>query len=278
MTGKCRFDFQDTQVFVVGGTSGINLGIALAFAAAGARVAVASRSQDKVAAALAQLRAISPREHLGVSFDVRDKDAVANGFSVVAEAFGWLDVLISGAAGNFPAAAASLSENGFKSVMDIDLLGSFQVLKQAYPLMRRPGSNIIQISAPQAAIAMPGQVHVCAAKAGVDMLTRTLAMEWGNEGIRINSLVPGPIAGTEGFERLAPGEALQRRVAASVPMQRNGSVTDIASAALFLASEAADYITGAVLPVDGGWSLGGASMAMAELGQMAARQDSGEHR
>ena len=273
MTGRCRFDFQDKKIFVVGGSSGINLGIAKAFARAGARVAVASRSQNKIDAAVDALKQISQKDHLGVCFDVRDKDALGKGFADVAAVYGQLDVLVSGAAGNFPASAARLSENGFKSVIDIDLQGSFQVLKQAYPLMRRPGGNIIQISAPQAYIAMPGQVHVCAAKAGVDMLTRTLAMEWGSEGIRINSLVPGPIAGTEGFERLAPGEALQRRVADSVPLQRNGSVTDIAAAALFLASDAADYITGVVLPIDGGWSLGGASMAMAELGQMVARQE-----
>lgn len=273
MTGKCNFDFQDKRVFVVGGTSGINLGIAKAFAKAGAIVAVASRSQDKVDSAVAELKLISSRAHMGVSFDVRDLEALQNGFARVAEAFGQLDVLVSGAAGNFPASAARLSENGFKSVIDIDLQGSFQVLKQAYPLMQRPGGNIIQISAPQAYIAMPMQAHVCAAKAGVDMLTRTLAIEWGGEGIRVNSVVPGPIADTEGFNRLAPGEKLQQKVAQSVPLKRNGACRDVADAALFLASDAASYVTGVVLQVDGGWSLGGASMAMAELGQMVAQQE-----
>ncbi|HBF45098.1 MAG TPA: short-chain dehydrogenase, partial [Shewanella frigidimarina] len=115
------------------------------------------------------------------------------------------------------------------------------------------------------------QVHVCAAKAGVDMLTRTLALEWGVEGIRINSIVPGPIADTEGFNRLAPSDELQQRVANSVPLKRNGKGQDIANAALFLASDMASYITGVVLPVDGGWSLGGASIAMTELGDIAAK-------
>jgi len=151
------------------------------------------------------------------------------------------------------------------------LLGSFQVLKQAYPLLRRPNGNIIQISAPQASIAMPMQVHVCAAKAGVDMLTRTLALEWGCEGLRVNSIMPGPIANTEGFNRLAPSAALQQKVAQSVPLKRNGAGQDIANAALFLGSELASYITGVVLPVDGGWSLGGASIAMTELGELAAK-------
>ncbi|MGL5046984.1 MAG: SDR family oxidoreductase [Shewanella sp.] len=272
MLNATMFNYQGKNVVVVGGTSGINLAIAIAFAQAGANVAVASRSQDKIDAAVLQLQQANPDGiHLGVSFDVRDLSALVVGFDTIAAEFGFIDVLVSGAAGNFPASAAKLSVNGFKSVMDIDLLGSFQVLKQAYPLLRRPNGNIIQISAPQASIAMPMQVHVCAAKAGVDMLTRTLALEWGCEGIRINSIMPGPIANTEGFNRLAPSSALQQKVAQSVPLKRNGTGEDIANAALFLGSELASYITGVVLPVDGGWSLGGASIAMTELGELAAK-------
>lgn len=263
-------DYQGKNVVVVGGTSGINLAIAQAFAKAGANVAVASRSADKVVKAVSSLEAFNPAgKHFGVSFDVRDLVGIEAGFNLISETFGHIDVLVSGAAGNFPATAAALSANGFKSVMDIDLLGSFQVLKAAYPLLKRPGSSIIQISAPQAYIAMPMQAHVSAAKAGVDMLTRSLALEWGIEGIRVNSLVPGPIADTEGFNRLAPNTALQERVAQSVPLKRNGQKQDIANAALFIASDMASFITGVVLAVDGGWSLGGASMAMAELGQLA---------
>ncbi|MBW0298156.1 short-chain dehydrogenase [Shewanella xiamenensis] len=272
MLNTTMFHYQGKNVVVVGGTSGINLAIAIAFAHAGANVAVASRSKDKVDAAVLQLKQANPDGiHLGVSFDVRDLAAVELGFETIASEFGFIDVLVSGAAGNFPATAAKLSANGFKAVMDIDLLGSFQVLKTAYPLLRRPQGNIIQISAPQASIAMPMQAHVCAAKAGVDMLTRTLAIEWGCEGIRINSIIPGPITGTEGFNRLAPSAALQQQVAQSVPLKRNGEGQDIANAALFLGSELASYITGVVLPVDGGWSLGGASIAMTALGELAAK-------
>ena len=268
------FDYQGKNVFVVGGTSGINLGIAKAFASAGANVAVASRRQEKVDAAVKSLQALNPKgKMLGVRFDVRDLDALKEGFQHIAEQYETLHVLVSGAAGNFPAAAADLSENGFKSVMDIDLLGSFQVLKQAYPLMCRPGGAIVQISAPQAYIAMPMQSHVSAAKAGVDMLTKSLALEWGREGIRVNSLVPGPIADTEGFNRLAPSDALQQRVAHSVPLLRNGQCEDVANAALFIASPLASYITGTILPVDGGWSLGGAGMAMSELAKLVQRKE-----
>ncbi|MBM7072696.1 SDR family oxidoreductase [Shewanella sp. 202IG2-18] len=269
MMETTMFNFEDKNVVVVGGTSGINLGIALSFAKSGANVVVASRNQEKIDAAVAELAKVnSSGAHFGVSFDVRDLAAVQAGFSIIADKLTTIDILVSGAAGNFPAFAKDLSENGFKSVMDIDLLGSFHVLKQAYPIMHRGHGSIIQISAPQAYLAMPMQSHVCAAKAGVDMLTRTLALEWGREGIRINSIVPGPIEGTEGFNRLAPSEQIQKHVAKSVPLGRNGQKDDIANCALFLASEYSSYVTGTVIPVDGGWSLGGANVALAELSKL----------
>ncbi|WP_115717333.1 SDR family oxidoreductase [Gallaecimonas mangrovi] len=258
------FDFTTKAVFVMGGTSGINLGIAQGFASAGARVAVASRSQDKVDAAVASL---GPNA-LGFSVDVRDADAVADVLAKAKAAFDQpIDVLISGAAGNFPAAAKDLSANGFKAVVDIDLQGTYNVMKGAYPHLARPGC-IINISAPQAYVPMALQAHVCAAKAGVDMITRTLAMEWGPEGIRVNSLVPGPIAGTEGMARLAPTPELMSMVEGSVPLKRNGSPEDLANAALFLASPLASYISGVVLPVDGGWSLAGVSYAMDNIAKL----------
>jgi NAD(P)-dependent dehydrogenase (short-subunit alcohol dehydrogenase family) len=104
---------------------------------------------------------------------------------------------------------------------------------------------------------MPMQVHVCAAKAGVDQVTRTLAMEWGREGVRVNSVSPGPIEGTEGMERLAPTPEAKERSAKSVPLGRMGTVDDIADVCMFLASDAARYVSGVVLPVDGGWTAGG---------------------
>jgi len=120
----------------------------------------------------------------------------------------------------------------------------------------------MNISAPQALHPFPMQVHVCAAKAGVDMITRTLALEWGAAGVRINSVIPGPIDGTEGMARLAPNEAARQGVIAAVPMRRMSTPRDVADACLFLASDAAHYITGAVLPVDGGWAVAGARMGL----------------
>ncbi len=259
-----QIDFTGKNVVVIGGTSGINLGIAETFAEHGARVAVASRSAAKVEAAVAQLQQYGG-EVFGGTADVRDLEALQALFKQFQQQLGEIDVLVSGAAGNFPAAAMQMSANGFKSVMDIDLLGTFQVMQTAYPYLRRPDASVINISAPQAFIPMPLQVHVCAAKAGVDMVTRVLAMEWGASGVRINSIVPGPIAGTEGMKRLAPSAALQAKVSESVPLKRQGTPQDIAHTALFLASPLASYITGAVIPVDGGWSTGGVSTMMHEL-------------
>lgn len=249
-------EFTNCNVFVAGGTSGINLGIARAFGVAGARVAVFSRNPERVQSATDTLRTGSA-EALGFVGDVRDPEAVAAALAGAHDAWGPIDVLVSGAAGNFVAPAAAMSPNGFKSVVDIDLLGSFNVLRAAYPWLRKPGASVINISAPQALVPMPFQAHVCAAKAGVDMLTKVLAMEWGPEGVRVNSIVPGPIDGTEGMARLTPSEESRRAVMRSVPLRRFGSIDSVAGIALMLSGPVCDYVTGTVIPVDGGASLAG---------------------
>jgi len=248
------FDFTNKNVIVFGGTSGINLGIAKAFARCGANLAVASRSQDKVNAAVAVLH--GDKKALGYSLDVRNYDDVKAAVDHFRAERGTIDVLVSGAAGNFPVPAAGLSPNGFRSVMEIDTFGTFHVMRASYEHLTKPGASIINISAPQAWIATAFQLHVCAAKAGVDMITRTLAIEWGREGVRVNSVSPGPIEGTEGMDRLAPTPEAKARSAASVPLGRMGTVDDVADVCLFLASDYARYVSGVVLPADGGMTAG----------------------
>lgn len=251
-------DYANKVVFVAGGTSGINLGIAEAFVQAGAKVAVLSRRQEKVDAAVAQLQALGGAAR-GFAADVRNAEALDAALAATAAEWGPLDVVVSGAAGNFLSAASDLSANAFKTVVDIDLLGTFNVLRAAWPHLRKPGAALLNITAAQSWLPTPLQIHVCAAKAGIDQVTRTLAMEWGSAGVRVNAIAPGPIADTEGMSRLAPTpEALQAWVDC-MPLKRMGTKQDISRAALWLCSEQASFITGVVLSVDGGVALGGSS-------------------
>jgi NAD(P)-dependent dehydrogenase (short-subunit alcohol dehydrogenase family) len=268
-------DFSGRHVFVMGGTSGINLGIAGAFADCGATIGVASRSEDKVRAAV-ELLSRPGRPATGFAADVRDPEALQKGLDRVGSDWGRIDVLVAGQAGNFPAPALGMSPNAFRSVVDIDLLGTFNLLRHAHRYLARPGACVINISAPQALVAMELQAHVCAAKAGVDMLTRVLAMEWGPQGIRVNSIMPGPIEGTEGMKRLAPTPQIHELVRDSIPLKRLGTPRDIANCALFLASPLGDYINGAVIPVDGGQVLNGAGTLSRELGKLFEQHSKGK--
>jgi NAD(P)-dependent dehydrogenase (short-subunit alcohol dehydrogenase family) len=227
-----------------------------------------SRSQDKVDDTIASLKQYGAADATGFAADVRESEAIKTGVAELHTRWGKFDVVVSGAAGNFPALATGMSSNAFKSVVEIDLLGTFHVMQAVYPFLVKPGASVINISAPQAFIPMVGQSHVCAAKAGVDMITRSLCLEWGGEGVRINSIIPGPIDNTEGMKRLAPTEGIRKAVTKSVPLQRMGSADDIANACMFLASDYASYISGAIIPVDGGWAQGGAALVGASLAEM----------
>jgi NAD(P)-dependent dehydrogenase (short-subunit alcohol dehydrogenase family) len=263
-------DFSDKTVVVIGGTSGINRGVAELFARHGARVAVASRSQQKVDDTVDSLRACGA-EAMGFCADVRDPESLAVGLAEVHAGFGPFAVVVSGAAGNFPALLTQMSANAFRAVIDIDLIGTFNVMQAIYPYLLKPGAAVINISAPQATIPMEAQSHVCAAKAGVEMLTRCLALEWGAQGVRVNAIVPGPIDGTEGMRRLAPTGAMREAVRDSVPLRRLGTPQDIGNACLFLASELGSYVNGAILPVDGGWLQCGAGGLGRTLATLARR-------
>jgi NAD(P)-dependent dehydrogenase (short-subunit alcohol dehydrogenase family) len=242
--------FAEKNAFIAGGTSGINLGIARALAACGARVVVLGRDPAKAAGAAAELTAAGA-EALGLTADVRDFQALDSAFQAAVERLGQLDLVIAGAAGNFIAPAEQLSANGFKAVVDIDLRGTFHTFRAAFPHLRRPGASLVAISSGQAIRPIWGQAHASAAKAGIESLVRTLALEWGPEGVRVNSLCPGPVGGTEGVSRLISDQQAQRLVA-RIPARRYGRLDEIANAAIFLLSPAASYITGTTLMCDGG--------------------------
>lgn len=245
------------SAFVAGGTSGINLDIARALAEFGASVAVMSRNVERVERAVHDLGKFDVPV-AGFPGDVRDFASVERAMAGARDALGPIDIVISGAAGNFICPAAELSPNGFRAVVDIDLIGTFHVMRAARAVLRTPGASLVNISAPQSTEAYWGQSHVSAAKAGVDMLTRSLAVEWGADGIRVNAIIPGPILGTEGVARLAPTDEIKAAWVKANPMRRFGTGYDVAQVALFLCSEAAAYVNGAVIYCDGGQVLGGA--------------------
>jgi NAD(P)-dependent dehydrogenase (short-subunit alcohol dehydrogenase family) len=249
---------------VTGGGSGIGAAVAKTFARHGAKVALVGRTLAKLETIAQQIRDAGG-EAAPYACDVRDYAALEAAVEETANSFGRLDVVVNSAAGNFLAPAAQLSANGFRAVIDIDLCGTFNACRAAFAHLAKQGGVILNITATQADVPTPLQVHAGAAKAGIAKLTRDLALEWGSSGVRVVAIAPGPIEGTEGMSRLAPGDAgdrLQKRL----PLGRYGTVGEIAAAALYLVSPAGAYVTGSTLLVDGGMSLLGAAPLLDMMG------------
>lgn len=250
--------FAGQTVFITGGGSGINFGIARNFAALGASVAICSRDQARLNRAAAQLREFGGKV-LVVAADVRNAEAVAAALAASEAELGAASVVVSGAAGNFLCEPEKLSPNGFRTVVDIDLIGSFHVARGAFEQLRATRGSLIFISAGLAWLPYTHQVHAASAKAGIDAMMRNLALEWGHYGIRANCIAPGYIGDTEGTSRLARGPVLDA-VMRSTPLGRLGTTDDVAQAAIFLSSPLASFITGSVVVVDGGHYLEGAAL------------------
>ena len=236
--------------FVTGGGTGITGGVARAFAEAGASVALVSRKMDHLQPAADAINNNGGKA-LPVAADVRNVEEVEKAIAQTIEHYGKIDIVVNGAAGNFLCSAEELSPNGFGAVVDIDLKGTFNVCRAAFAQLKEHRGQILNISATLHYLGTPLQLHVSAAKAGVDALTRNLAVEWGRYGIRVNAIAPGPIEDTEGMQRLIP-EPVKERLKKGIPIGRFGRIADIEKAALFICSDAASYINGTVLVVDGG--------------------------
>jgi peroxisomal 2,4-dienoyl-CoA reductase len=254
--------------FVTGGGTGITGGVARALAEAGANVALVSRRMEHLQPAANAInevrsrpRGVSPTvregseinvgEAFAVAADVRNPEEVEHALAATVGRFGRIDIVVNGAAGNFLCNAEELSPNGFGTVVDIDLKGTFNVCRAAFAELKKNQGQILNISATLHYLGTPMQIHVSAAKAGVDALTKNLAVEWGRYGIRVNAIAPGPIGDTEGMKRLVP-EPIKEKLKQRIPLGRFGLIEDIENAAVFLCSDAASYINGAVIVVDGG--------------------------
>lgn len=252
--------------FITGGRSGIGFGIASCLARAGTAVALFSRDAERSAAAAAQLEDATGSRVISTPGDVRDPEAVRAAVERAHAELGSLDILVNNAAGNFYAPSAELSPNGWRAVVEIDLFGTFHACQAVFPIMARQGfGRIVSTSMTLHYRGWPLMAHATAAKAGVDALTRTLALEWARSGINVNAIAPGPIP-TEGVKKAfaSPSEgatdmfgerAMERFAERFIPVGRLGVPEDIGNLVTFLCSPGGDWITGAIFVVDGGESL-----------------------
>lgn len=238
---------------ITGGATGIGFGIASYYAELGAHVILASRNEENLEQAVKRIKK-AKGDATFIALDVRDFAAVETAMQSIISDHGCLDILVNNAAGNFICPTAELSPNAWKAVIDIDLNGTFHCCKAAYPALceSRFGGRIINITMTRTVSGWPGCAHAAAAKAGILSLTRTLAVEWGGQGIRVNAIAPGLVTGTEGANRLVEQQGKMNESLASIPLGRLAYTQDIANMAVFLASPAADHISGTEFTVDGG--------------------------
>ncbi len=246
------------KAVVSGGATGIGSHIVRMLGTLGANVGIVSRKEEKLRAAASAFKTeddIDVRWRVG---DVRDPDAMKAVMAEFADELGGIDFLICNAAGNFICPTEELSWNGWRTVLDIDLNGTFNCCQAALPYLKQAvdGGRIVSISATAANFGWPGAAHAGAAKSGIQNFMKTLAAEWGGYGIRANYVSPGPIEGTEGVDRLIIAQGRSQEVLDKIPLGTFGEGKDIANAIVFLVAETGKYVSGAELVVDGGnqWS------------------------
>lgn len=237
---------QNRVALVTGGGTGIGKEISRTLGNHGAKVIIVSRKQDVLDAACREFEG-EGIDCLAIAADVRSPEEVEHAINTTIEKYGSLNIVVNCAAGNFPALIDQISYNGFKTIVDIDLLGTYNVTKAAFTAyLKDHGGCIVNITAPFEHWGVAYQAHVASAKAGIDSLSRTCAVEWARLGIRVNSVAPGSIQSTEGVKRFSESTGI------TAEKSMEGTRQDMANAVLFLVSDSASYINGVCLRVDGG--------------------------
>ena len=245
---------KDDVALVTGGGTGIGKAIATAFAHCGAKVVIASRRAEHLESGAAEVAAVTGVKPLTKICDIREPQQVADLVDFIVSEHGRLDVLVNNAGGQFAQRAELYSTKGWNAVIDTNLSGTWYVTQAVGRRMIAVGGGRIVSVIANHHRGIPGGAHTSAARAAVANLTKTLAVEWGRHGIRLNTVAPGPIE-SSGFDRTYDPAVIER--ARSVPLGRLGTVEDVAAAVLFLASPASSWITGATIDVNGGQHLSG---------------------
>lgn len=242
-------------IVVTGGTKGIGFSIAEAFADRRSVIAICSRTNSEVREAAEKLKRLGSKDVIGMRVDVRNVLEIKDFIFEIGKRTGRIDILVNNAGVSNPQPALEMTEENWDRMIEINLKGTFFCAQSAANVMRNSGGgSIINISSIHAITVVPGQAAYASSKAGIVQMTRILAKEWAEFGIRVNCVAPGSVPTSMNRDYLAVPENVQRNIN-RIPLRRLGSPQEIANVVLFLASSNASYITGQVLYVDGGWTL-----------------------
>lgn len=257
--------FHDRVALITGGGSGIGLACARELAHLGAKIAVCGRKLDKIERAMDVFKAdgVTAERAMGGACDIRDPDQIAAFVGQVLDRFGQIDILINNAGGQFPSPAEGMSPKGWEAVIKNNLNGTFYMTREVAvrSMIPRKKGRIVNVTA-MVVRGFPGMSHTGAARAGVENLTRSLAIEWAQHNIRVNAVAPGNNIRSSGTAQY--GEALLEMTRKATPLKRLGTPEEVARVIVFLASDQNDFITGSVYGVDGGQPLWGELWPIAE--------------